>query len=1028
MEKITRFSVRYPISILMMVLGIMLLGYLSLGRLGVDLFPDLANPRLFVQLVAGEQPPAEIEAQYVEALESAVSRLAGVEDVQVELRTGKMDMTIDYSWQQDMNNAFLELQRAIAPFRQSDGIDEVYLSRYDPSADPVVLLAMYNPKVDDANILRKTAEEYVAKSLIRIDGVADVQLAGQEEAEIAIVTDKYKLDAMGLTVEEIAAKIASVNTNVSGGNITEQGIRYSVKGLKTVRNLYDVRNLIVGFKELDNGQGSNTSESRTTRVPIFLYELAEVTMKNKEPDNIVYFNGQRCLALSIYKELRFNTVDVVEKVTKQMKIIDEALPDYHFEVISNQGDYINEAIGEVEESALIGVCLAIIILFVFLRRLQTTLIVSLAIPISIIATFNLMYFNGLSINIMTLGGLALGAGMLVDNAIVVLENIIRNIDEGMSPKEAAIKGTAEVSGAISAATLTTIIVFLPIVYLHGPSGELFKEQAWTVAFSLLSSLFVAILVLPMLCSLLIKVQPTKPKHVKGFRWYGKFLDVILKLRYVVILLAFVLIGITYLLLPMLGSEFMPKSNTGSLELQMSLPSGSTLEKTDRVMQAVDFVIRERLGDQLLFSYCHAGKNTSSSSSENLDVGTHTAEIKIQLEPGHQMTAGELITDLRAQLSELVNVDFTFKPSNTALPAILGVEEAPIVLEVYGKELEEINHLTAELAKHMRALENIFGVEIEHEDVKPEVNLQFDRVRAGVFGVNVGEVSMQVKDALEGRIAGNIELSGEMKTISIQIPEYQRHELGEIEVLVGGTTYRLGELASIHEVDAQQQISRKRQSRVGRIRAQIKEGVALDHAVQELDKAIAQVHFPPHYKVEISGEEQKRKESFDSLAFALFLSIVLVYMVMASQFESLLHPFTILLTIPLACVGSVLLFLILGESLNIMAYIGMIMLVGIAVNDSIILVDTIRRLRMGGMSLRMSVIEAGVQRFRPIVMTSLTTILALFPMMIGFGESAALRSPMAIAVVGGLVTSTLLTLVVIPCLYYVLDSLFSTQKN
>ncbi len=518
MNSITKFAVKYPVSVLMLTLAVCLLGTISYNKLGTDLFPDLKNPALYVEVKSGQRPPEEVEKLVAQDVESTAARQQGVQSVYSISRVGYSKITVEYGWDQDMDAAFLDLQRALSSLSQRDNIDEVNVTRYDANASPIMTIALSHNEIKDMNELRKIAENYMRNELVRVDGIADIQLSGQEKAIVEISTDAYMLEAFGLTADGIASQITSLNQNVSGGTITDNDIQYTVKGVNLINSIEDIENIIVAFKENTTSSSGSSSTQSTTgsskpKAPIYLKDVATVSIRNQEPENIARYNGERCLGISIYKENKYNTVDAVYNLITKLDDFQKSLPGYEFHVISNQGDFIGSSINEVKDSALMGILLAVIILYLFLRRVNMTLIVSVSIPISIIATFNLMYFNGLSINIMTLGGLALGAGMLVDNAIVVMENIFRNMEENhLSPTEAAVRGTSEVAGAITASTLTTIVVFLPIVYLQGAAGELFKEQAWTVSFSLLSSLFVSILFIPMLVSKFLRKKDSVKSH------------------------------------------------------------------------------------------------------------------------------------------------------------------------------------------------------------------------------------------------------------------------------------------------------------------------------------------------------------------------------------------------------------------------------------------------------------------------------------------------------------------------------------
>jgi HAE1 family hydrophobic/amphiphilic exporter-1 len=738
----------------------------------------------------------------------------------------------------------------------------------------------------------------------------------------------------------------------------------------------------------------------------------------------VHINGERCVGLSIYKETKYNTVKSVEQIKKALIQIEKALPGYKLTQVTNQGKFISDAIGEVQETALIGILLAVVVLFVFLRRFGTTLIISAAIPISIIATFNLMYFNHLTINIMTLGGLALGAGMLVDNAIVVMENIFRNHENGMSARDAAINGTAEVGGAITASTLTTIVVFLPIVYLHGASGELFKDQAWTVAFSLVSSLFIAIFLIPMMYHRIYrnKKAPVKQKSVKVGR-YGRFLEKVLDFKWLVIIVSTGLILASLLLIPLIGNEFMPKTTSREFTMNMKLQEGTKLERTEAMVKNIEVILADYLGENLETIYSQAGPSSGIGGNEStIFEGENTAEILVILKEESEISTESVIASVDALTSNITGLEVSFKQEQSSLNSILGTSEAPVVVEVRGEDLDEIENVVEQVKEKMLGMDKLFNVQTSIEDGAPEVEIRVDRMRAGMYNIDINSVVTQIQDQLQGKNAGQLEKEGEMRDITIKVPEKSLNEVNEIMITSGEQVFRLSEIAEITTDVSPKEIFRRNQNRIGKVTAQFDKSVALDKVAAQIREAAATIDLLPNYRIQVTGEEEKRQESMNNLGFALVLSIILVYMVMASQFESLIHPFTILLTIPLALVGTILTFFVLGKTINIMAIIGIIMLAGIAVNNSIILVDRINQLIRDGLDRKAAIVQAGQQRIRPIIMTSLTTILALLPLTIGFGESASLRSPMALAVIGGLVTSTLLTLVVIPCVYDVLDRL------
>ena len=1023
MRKLVNWAVRNPVTVTMAVLAILLLGKISYDRLSVELLPSMNSPRLFVEIDAGERPPEEIEKQFVRSMESQIARQSDVRSVSSVVKVGTARITVEYAWRKNMDEAFLDLEKAMNSFSQDSRITDLRISQKDPTTSPIMIIGFSNPDITDMSELRKVADSYVRNEIMRVEGVADVSLAGDEFTNLVIDTDPYKLKAFNITVDNISSRIQENNQRVSGGRITEQGYQYLVTGSNTLTDETAFGNIIVGYKNTEATQGRQVGEFESASMaPIYLRDVATIRFENREPENIVRVNGKRSIGLSVFKEMDYNTVKAVEGVKTSLSKIQKSLPGYEFKIISDQATFINNSIGEVKNSALIGIFLAIIVLFVFLRRVGTTLIVAVSIPVSIIATFNLMFFTGLTINILTLGGLALGAGMLVDNAIVVIESIFRNQERGLSVRDASITGTSEVAGAVSASTLTTIVVFLPIVYLHGATGELFKDEAWTVTFSLLSSLFVAILVIPMLYDKIFgrkKAVPLKSFSSVNIKGYASFLKKLVQWRWLVILCSVALVAGTVFLLPYVGTEFMPKTDANTINVKVRMAEGTSLDRTSSTLEGLENLVFDLAEDPDCMIYTHVGPG---ASAQNMDFeGENTATMKIQLSGASAVTPDYLVEMLASYVEGVEGMEFTFAQDDNSMSSLMGTEDAPLVVEIKGEDLDILASLTEQVKAAVDSVDCLFNVESSIAGGAPEIIVTVDRALAGMNNINVSTIITQIQQHLDGRQAGQMDYKGDMRDISIKVPGVSLSDLGNMVITSGQKDFRLVELAQISESTAPKEIYRLNQNRVTRVTADIDESVSLDKAAQRTREAVSGIELPQNYSINVTGEEERRAESMNSLLLALLLSIVLVYMVMASQFESLLHPFTILLTIPLALVGAVLMFLITGITVNIMGIIGMVMLAGIAVNNSIILVDRIGQLKESGLSLVDAIAEAGQQRIRPILMTSLTTILALVPMALGIGEGSSLSAPMAIAVIGGLFTSTLLSLVVIPCVYYIFES-------
>ena len=824
MKKLTKFSVTYPITILMFVLAVILLGYISFSKLGIDLFPDLNNPKIFIEIQAGEKPPEEIEKQFVESIESLAIRQKKVTQVSSVTRVGSAQITVEYTWDADMDEAFLDLQKTLTNFNQNSEIDELVITQHDPNAAPVMLLGLSHSKIEDMDELRKVAKNYLRNELVRLEGIAEVELIGQEEKEVVIETNAYLLEAYNLTPSIIASRIQSYNRNASGGSIVEMGRKYIIKGIGEFQNIEDIGEVIVTYKQPEQTAGTIQSSTIADRIPVYLKEVGKIHFTNKDPENIVRINRTRCMGLAIYKETKFNTVQAVDDLLDALETLRKALPGYKLTVIQNQGEFITQAIDEVKQTALIGILLAVVILFIFLRRLGTTFIISLAIPISIIATFNLMYFKGLTLNIMTLGGLALGAGMLVDNAIVVMENIFRNLESGLSLKESAIVGTSQVGGAITASTITTIVVFLPIVYLHGAAGELFKDQAWTVAFSLLSSLIVAILVIPMLSTKILKsktIGESQPKSI-SFPRYSALLTKVLQRKWLVIGIAAVLVIISILLIPIVGSEFVPKTNLGEFAIEFKLPEGTELKRTEQTVNNIENIIYELLDDNIHTIYSKIGPSTDLTSNEtSIFEDENTATMKIILNSEHSLSMQQIISRISGVLENIPDLETQFIQEQTALQSTLGTETAPIVVEVKGEDLDVIQGLTEQVKSQMLNMEDLFNVETTFDEGRPEVDLVLDRVNAGLYNIGINDVSSQLQDILLGRNSGQWEHEGELKDITLRLPKIGVNQLEDIVIVNGDQKIRLNELADIKISNAPKEINRRNQVRIGKITAHLK---------------------------------------------------------------------------------------------------------------------------------------------------------------------------------------------------------------
>lgn len=1025
MRKIVNFAVSYPVSITMLILAILLLGKISYDRLGVDLLPSIESSKLYIELTTTENPPVEVEQQFVESIEATAIRTDNAKSVKSQIRESGALITVEYQWGTDMDDAFLDLQMAVTSYSQNSDIEEISVSQLDPSGDPVMLLSLSHSEMEPVDLTR-IANNYLRPQLLSVDGVADVDFTGDIVNEVVIDTDPYTLEAYGLDVSTLAQTIESNNYTLSGGQIEDMGVRYIVSGSNLIESIEEFSTIIVGYKDRNTSEISETGTSSATSLKgaIYLGDVAKIYVATEEQTSIVRLNGDEGVGIEVYKERDFNTLKATNNVLAKLETMRKAMPGYTIEVVTNQGGFIEDSIGAVQDSALIGMALAVLILFIFLRRIGTTIVVSLAIPISIIATFSMFYFGGLTLNIMTLGGLALGAGMLVDNAIVVIESIFKKQESGIEVKEAIIEGTSEVGSAIIASTITTIVVFLPIVYLQGETGALFKDQAWSVTFALISSLFVAILAIPMLYNRFLGGKKSSKKTTQSnnsvkITGYGKFLRGVLRRRYAVVLATIIFVGSVFMLSAQIGSEFIPSSDSGSLKIDIELPEGTTLASSHSTIRGIESLIDQIVRDSSTTTYSHIG--VAGSDGGTTPLSNH-ASIIVNLGDGALIGVSELTEEVEDYLATINEIKVTFSDAQGGVTSLLQDDGSDIIVEIKGEELDELMDINDLVVNELSTLSNIGSLSYQERDGSSEVTVTVDRVTPSVYGLSLNTIISEVSSLLSGTEAGTMDLNGDITNIRVQLPKVNISDLSSIAVSSGEQRILLGEVADIKIEPAASQILRSDQSRIMQVAIRAKDDAPLSQVADSVRAALAKIDIPSDYYVSIEGSEQQREESMNSLIFALALSIILVYMVMASQFESLLHPFTILLTIPLAVAGALLLFLITGKSLNIMAAIGIVMLVGIAVNSSILLVDRIGQLIKSGEKLTDAIILAAEQRIRPIIMTSTTTILALLPMSLSFGDGSEFQNSMAIAVIGGLVASTALSLIVIPCVYYILESI------
>ncbi len=1031
---LSSFAVNAPVKVSMIFLGVLLLGWISLSRLPTNLFPDIRAPKVTVTVTTNGLSPGEVERRINEVIERSLYSIRGVLDVQSIARADTAVIVVNFTWDSNLDYAFLEVKKAASDLERdrSDEIESISVLRYDPNAMPVVTAALRAPESIDLEDVYKTAERTLKPRFERLEGVANVVVTGGLEREIRIDLDEPLLLAYDLNVSTVVSAIQNDNSDATGGWVEEGPRRYLLKAAGEFRNIDDVRRVVV---------------TRRGNSPILLGDVANVYFAPREPKSLVYLDGEAAVALAFYRSPESNTVAVAEAIRAEIENSARVLPDtWQMTVANDQSTFISAAIREVRNNAIIGGVLAIVVILLFLRDIISTLIVAIAIPISIVATFNLMYFQGLSLNLMTLGGLALGTGMLVDNAIVVLENIYRLLQTGRDRREAARLGVREVGGALVASTLTTVAVFLPIVFVRGVAGLLFQEQALTVAYSLLGSLVVALLLIPMLCAFFLNRRGTMISPGESFdvprNPYTMILRLALRLRLLVVLAAAGSLYLVYVFVRDIPQEFLPATESDQVAVRVVLPNGTPIEATDDLVQSINGQLR-RFEPALESVLSRVGEPEGVVNPNTQDPdGPNTADIFVRLFSGDEPTtaiieqglvgfsSSDLIAGLKPILDRVPDAKVEFRSNEGTLMDLVGSARAPLILEISGPELTTLKGLAEEAQRRLSSLPELRNVRTNILEGAPEVMIRLDKAQLSRLGLDVSGVGGILRQRIEGEVASQITQEAGDVDLRVQV-DYGRESLDTLRnILIKSSTgalIRLEAVAEFEIVRAPREIVRRGQERVAFVLADLAPGLRLSEGIAAAQASVDDLPLPPRYLLRFTGEEEQRRDAFGDLAFALLLSIALVYMVMASIFESFIQPLLIMLTIPLAGLGVVAALLSTGQTFNVMSIIGIVMLGGIVVNNAIVLLDCVNQVRSSareagvGIDPTDSLVLGCNRRFRPVLMTTTTTVFGLLPMAIGFGDGAELRQAMAITVLGGLISSTVLTLVIIPVCQSYLDS-------
>ena len=1083
--KIAKYAIDRPVTTLMFYLAVVLLGVISLRQLSVDLMPNISYPRLSVMTQYSGVAPEEIETLVSAPLEAAVGRIPGLRRVESVSKEGVSFLTLEFAWGSDMDFTMLHTREALDSARERlpEGASSPTIIPMDPQSKPILVLALSGE--GGLLDLKEFGEELVKPRLEQIEGIASAEITGGIEREIQVEIDPSRLALFGLTIDDVATRIDAFNRNLQGGTIRKGTFKYAIRVVGEFESVKEIGE--IGLK--------TTKERGVVR----LLDIARIKDSIKERQGMTRLDRKESIGILVHKEAGANTVQTTKLAKAVLDQIRKENPKVNVFIVSEQASYIESVVAAVNDEILQGAILVFLVVLLFLQEFKTPIIINIVIPISIIATFNLMYFCGITLNIMSLGGLALGVGMLDDCADVVSENIFRHRSMGKKTAQAAYDGVREVGGAVAATAFTTVVVFLPIIYVRGIAGPLFKDAALTVSFSLLASMVLALTLLPMLQARWVKKrtdlalpenpkiidfsEPKKPARrlsfllwpIKGLRWVlykipqgvavvlravlGAFWDGLKTIAGVVVwplrwllkqvfrgfnavyhpfvkryrgwlvwsldhkrfigLVTIVFFAVTFYIGYRLPREHMPKIRAVSFEVSLKTPVDYSLDQTAGVVQSLEQYIQTNRAVKKTFSQIGL---VSGMESLSPDVALNASKIYVEVaSPADWEPA---LVSLRKKLAEFPDITYSIAGEQSVLADFLTFSSSEISLKIQGLELDRLNAIARELLGRLKSVPGLVDLSSNSGEGKPEFRIKIRKDALDKYaGLTPGEISSWLVNAVRGKIATQFNEMEKKYDVLVRMGESSRATLDSIlngQLAHQSTLIPIRELVDVEPARGPQEIRRENQQREIVVSANL-QGAKLSQVVPAINAAIKQVRLPDGYQIVFGGEQEEMSKSFQSLILALGLAVLLTYMIMAAQFESLMHPFLVMLTLPMGAAGAFVSLWLGGQTLNVMAIIGMVVLVGLVVDDAIVEIDFINQLRRGGKGLRDSVVVGCMTRLRAILMASLDTVAGLIPMALGLERGSELLKPLGIVVAGGLLFSTLLTLVLIPVVYEAVEA-------
>ena len=1019
---LSRIAVTRPVGTGMLFLSVIVLGFISVERLSVDLMPEVDYPRVSITTRYEGVAPQEMETLITRPVEQAVSTIEGLERIEAVSSEGLSRVSLRFVWGVDLNEVVNDVRTMLDRIRNRlpEEADAPTVWKFNLADYPVAYLGLSGG--GDIRRLRYLAEETLGRRLERVKGVAAVEVRGGRIREIQVRLDARRLASLGISAQDVSRALARENRDVSAGDMLDDQREVIIRAAGEFKNLDDLAGTVVTYRR---GR------------PIYVGDLGQVVDSFQQVRSELWIDGEGGIRLRIAKQSNANTVAVVERLREEVQRINEEYEGrLHISMIMDGSDFIKKSVANVQSGALLGALLAVIILMIFLRDWRSTLIISTAIPISVLATFSLMYFYGFTLNVISFGGLALGIGMLVDNAIVVLENIYRKRELQMELTESAVQGSREVAAAVVAGTLTTLAVFFPVVFVPGFAGIFFKEMAVIVCFALFCSLTVALTLVPMLSARVFKGRPggqsgwTRSLYDLGERslaglenLYGGMVRRALFQPWVTIAFSVLLLATSLLLLPLIGYELMPETDEGRVNISVELPIGTPLETTKQVVREMEGRVLDTIRrDEIRHITTVAGPNRSWRPGTS-----NQGSLRIMLAPvgERERSIHEISAGVRKAISGMPGSEHRVRlGSGNILMRIMRGGDDRLSVDIRGHDIETADALALEVARMMKGIEGIADANIDREPGKMERLVYADRERLAQLGLGSSDVADAVEHYILGRVATRFREDGNEYDVRVQLrPDDRVHiqQLPELPIVASdGELVPLSAVAKIVQTEGPTSISRENQERIIKVNAGLADQ-ALGDVVGDLQKGLKGIAVPQGFSLSIGGEYEEQQKVFSDLMAGLLIAVFLVYVVMAVQFESFLHPLVIMTAVPFGFIGVALSLYLTGTTLNMNSFLGAIVLVGVMVNNSIVLVDYVNLLRREhGFGLHEALVEGARRRLRPVVMTTTTTILAMLPLALGLGEGAELQAPLARVIVGGLTTSTLITLAFVPCLYFVVE--------